>query len=262
MTSGEFRTDDGCRIFWQTAGDRDLPALLLANSLGTNLTMWDDQIAAWSKHRFVIRYDMRGHGRSDVTPIGFGIERLGADALAVLDHLGIQQCDFVGLSLGGMVGQWLGLSAPARVRHLVLANTSAYMGPPESWDSRIALVKSSGMAAIASAVVERWFTPEFQARSAEPQRILGMLLDTDPIGYTAACAAIRDMDQRGSVGAISLPTLVIGGSRDPATPPDQATFLANAIQHAQLRMLDTAHLSNIEMPNEFGRLVDDFITEN
>ena len=257
--SGNFLTDDGCHIAWRSDGQPGNPPLLLANSLGTDLAMWDPQIEAWSKHHFVIRFDMRGHGSSEAAPTGFGIDRLGRDVLGLLDHLEISRCDFAGLSLGGMVGQWLGVNAPQRLSRLVLANTSAFMGPPESWDARITAVRSGGMAAIAGAVVERWFTPAFRQSSAEPDVILQMLLATDPEGYCGACAAIRDMDQRTSVGGISLPTLVIGGTHDPATPPEHAEFLAMAIAGAALEMLPAAHLGNIECPRQFSKLVLDFL---
>ena len=257
--SGSFQTDDNCRIAWRTDGDASNPPLLLANSLGTNLGMWDQQIPAWVGAHYVIRYDMRGHGGSDVAPTGYGIDRLGNDALELLDHLEILRCDFVGLSLGGMVGQWLGVNAPQRFSRLVLANTSAYMGSPESWDTRIQAVRAGGMEAIAEAVVERWFTPEFRSRSSQPSRILEMLAATEPEGYCGACAAIRDMDQRNSIGSIPLPTLVIGGTYDPATPPENAEFLAAAIERAQLLMLDAAHLSNVEATSEFNSSIQKFL---
>ena len=260
-TSGFFQTEDNCRIAWRTDGDASNPSLMLANSLGTNLSMWDAQIAAWSKHYFVIRHDMRGHGASQVAAAGFGIDRFARDVLGLLDHLEIAACDFVGLSLGGMVGQWLGINAPERLGRLILANTSAYMGLPESWDARITAVRENGMAAIAEAVVERWFTPGFRVASAAPARILAMLLATDPAGYAAACSAIRDMDQRKTVSAIDVPTLVIGGSKDPATPPEDSEFLASSISNATLEMLPAAHLSNIECPEPFSQLVLDFLDQ-
>ena len=257
--SGCFRTDDDCRIAWRTDGDASSPPLLLANSLGTNLGMWDQQVPDWVGTHYVIRFDMRGHGDSDVASMGFGIDRLGNDAIGLLDNLEIARCDFVGLSLGGMVGQWLGANAPQRFARLVLANTSAYMGPPESWDARIQAVRAGGMKAIAEAVVERWFTPEFRSRSSQPSRILEMLASTDPEGYCGACAAIRDMDQRNSIGSIPLPTLVIGGRHDPATPPDDAEFLAASINRSQLKMLDAAHLSNVEATREFNDSITEFL---
>ena len=257
--SGYFQTEDNCRIAWRTDGDASNPPMLLANSLGTSLGMWDQKIPVWADTYHVIRFDLRGHGSSEVASNGFGIDRLGRDVLGLLDQLNVSVCDFVGLSLGGMVGQWLGVNAPQRLSRLVLANTSAFMGPPESWDARMAAVRLGGMAAVAGAVVERWFTPAFRQSSAEPDVILQMLLDTDPEGYCGACAAIRDMDQRSSVGGISLPTLVIGGTHDAATPPDNAEFLAKTIPAAALEMLPAAHLSNIECPGQFGKLVLEFL---
>ena len=259
MDSGTFLTDDHIEITWRSDGQPENPPLILANSLGTDMAMWDAQIEAWSKRYYVIRHDMRGHGASQVAAAGFGINRFARDVLGLLDHLEIVACDFVGLSLGGMVGQYLGIHAPERLGRLILANTSAYMGPPESWDTRISAVRDTGMAAIANAVVERWFTPEFRATSSAPARILTMLLATDPQGYAAACTAIRNMDQRGAVCEIGVPTLVIGGIKDPATPPEHAEFLASSISNATLKMLPAAHLSNIECPDQFGQLVLDFL---
>ena len=261
MDSGTFLTDDHIKIAWRSDGQPGNPPLLLANSLGTNLAMWDAQIEAWSEHHFVIRHDMRGHGASQVAAAGFGIDRFARDVLGLLDHLEVLACDFVGLSLGGMVGQWLGIHVPQRFNHMILANTSAYMGPPESWDARITAVRDNGMAAIAGAVVERWFTPECRATSAAPARILAMLLATEPEGYAAACKAIRNMDQRGAVSGIDVPTLVIGGTKDPATPPEHAEFLASSISNATLEMLPAAHLSNIECPEQFSQLVLDFLDQ-
>ena len=261
MDSGAFLTDDHIKIAWRSDGQPENPPLLLANSLGTNMAMWNPQIEAWSEHYFVIRYYMRGHGGSQVAAAGFGIDRLARDVLGLLDHLEIVACDFIGLSLGGMVGQYLGVHAPQRLSRMILANTSAYMGPPESWDTRIAAVRDSGMAAIAEAVVQRWFTPEFRAASAAPARILAMLLATDPEGYAAACEAIRNMDQRGAVSGIDVPTLVIGGTNDPATPPEHAQFLASSISKSTLEMLPAAHLSNIECPELFSQLVLNFLDQ-
>ena len=122
--SGSFQTEDNCRIAWQTDGDASNPPLLLANSLGTNLGMWDEQIPAWADTHYVIRFDTRGHGSSEVAPTGFGIDRLGRDVLGLLDHLNVSVCDFVGLSLGGMVGQWLGVNAPQRLSRLEIGRAS------------------------------------------------------------------------------------------------------------------------------------------
>jgi 3-oxoadipate enol-lactonase len=244
--------DDGRRIAVRVDGAVDRPALLLSNSLGTTFRMWDAQMPALAEAFRVIRYDSRGHGQSDAPTGDYSIARLAADALAVLDSLHIETAGFVGLSKGGMVGQWLGAHAPQRLSRLVLANTAAWMGPAQAWQTRIETVMRSGMGAVTEAVLERWFTPGF--REAGPDAVApvrDMLLATAPQGYAGCCAAIRDMDQRATLSAISVPTLVIGGLQDPATPPAKAEEIAAGVAGARLVMLDAAHLSNIEQPQAF-----------
>lgn len=253
-------TDDGVRIAWTEAGDPARPAVLLSNSLGTNWGMWDDTLPDLTARFHVIRYDTRGHGRSQAPTGDYDIARLGADAVSVLDAAGVARAHVAGVSMGGMTGQWLGVHAPRRVDRLVLANTAAVMGPSSAWQARMATVRGSGMAAITDAVLERWFTPAF--RADHPERVgdvRDMLLATSPAGYAGCCAAIRDMDQRGDIGAIVAPTLVIGGLLDPATPPETAEELARLIPGARLNMLAAAHLSNIEQREAFGRLLVGFL---
>jgi 3-oxoadipate enol-lactonase len=252
--------DDGRRIALRLDGPVDRPPLLLSNSLGTTFRMWDAQMPRLSEAFRVIRYDSRGHGQSDAPAGDYSIARLAADALAVLDSLHIETAAFVGLSKGGMVGQWLGAHAPERLTRLVLANTAAWMGPASAWQSRIDTVMRDGMGAITEAVLERWFTPGF--RDAAPEAVApvrDMLLATAPQGYAGCCAAIRDMDQRESLSAICTPTLVIGGLQDPATPPDKAEEIAEGVAGSRLVMLDAAHLSNIEQPEAFTAALLDFL---
>jgi 3-oxoadipate enol-lactonase len=252
--------DDGRRIAIHVEGPADAPPLLLSNSLGTTFHMWDAQAPALSEAFRVIRYDSRGHGQSDAPAGDYSIARLGADALAVLDSLQIETAAFVGLSKGGMVGQWLGAHAPERLTRLVLANTAAWMGPPQAWQARIETVLRDGMGAITEAVLERWFTPGFREKAPEAVApVRDMLLATSPIGYAGCCAAIRDMDQRDSLHAIHVPTLVIGGLQDPATPPEKAEEIAAAVADAWLVMLDAAHLSNIEQAGAFTAALLEFL---
>lgn len=252
MVEGVIETGDGCRIAWREDGDAAAPVLLLSNSLGTAMAMWDAQLPAFSKHFRVIRYDSRGHGRSDAPPGGYSIDRLGRDVIELADALGIGRFHFCGLSKGGMVGQWLGWRAPERLDRLVLANTSPYMGPPSGWDDRIRAVLANGMAAMTEAVLERWFTKDFRARpGAAVDAVRNMLLDTKPGGYAGCSAAIRDMDQRALLTLIEVPTLVIAGDADPATPLEHAHLLTNGIRGAELRLLSAAHLSNVEQPEAF-----------
>lgn len=259
---GNVEIGDGCSLAWRMDGPDEGPVLVLSNSLGTSLDMWDSQIEALSSHARVVRYDTRGHGASTVMPGDYGLDRLGRDVLSLLDSLHIKRANFCGLSLGGMVGQWLGVFAPDRVDRLVLANTSAYMGPPNAWQQRMDLVRKDGMSAIADAVLQRWYTPEFLQDQPEAiSRTRQWLLDTDANGYAGCCAAIRDMDLRPLSKLISSPTLVIGGSKDPATPPAHAEALADHIPNAELCCLEAAHLSNIECPAAFTSAIAEFIFE-
>ena len=252
MSEGRIVTGDGCAIAYRIDGRESAPVLLLSNSLGTAMAMWDAQMPAFAEHFRVVRYDSRGHGRSDAPQGAYSIDRLGRDVIELVDALGIERFHFCGLSKGGMVGQWLGWRAPERLDRLILANTSPYMGPPSGWDDRIRAVRASGMAVMAEAVLERWFTPDFRAQaSAELDAVRQLLLATNPQGYAGCSAAIRDMDQRPLLPLIAAPTLVIAGDADPATPIEHSHLLANGIAGAELRVLPAAHLSNVEQPDAF-----------
>jgi 3-oxoadipate enol-lactonase len=258
---GFVTVDDGCRLRYRIDGDPDAPALLLSNSLGTNMSMWDAQLAHFAERFRVIRYDARGHGASDVTENLYPFARLGMDAVALLDALGVARAAFCGLSMGGMVGQWLGIHAAVRFDRFVLANTAAFMPPPEMWDARIALVREQGISAITPSVIARWFTPGFCERNAaEVARIGAMLEATSRAGYAAACAAIRDMDQRAGLARIAAPVLVIIGTHDPSTPPQDGESIAASISGATVARLDAAHLSNVEQPEAFTANVLPFVT--
>lgn len=257
-SSGLATMNDGASIAWSLDGPEGRPVLMLSNSLGTSRAMWQPQLSAFTARYRVLRYDTRGHGQSAVTPGDYGLDRLGRDVVNLLDALGLDQVDFCGLSLGGMTGQWLGVFAPERVERLVLANTSAFMGPPAGWQDRMHHVRADGMAAIADAVVARWFTPAF-AGSPATAEVLQSLLGTDPAGYTGCCAAIRDMDLRRIIPLIDRPTLVISGLQDPATPPEHAALIHQAIADSALVSLDASHLSNIEQPEAFTEAVLAFL---
>ena len=241
-------------------GPADAPVLMLSNSLGTNLSMWDPQIAEWSKHFRVLRYDSRGHGLSVATDRAFSIATLGEDALAILDHFGIDKAHWCGLSKGGMVGQWLATNARQRMSRLVLANTAAHMGPPSLWDDRIAMARGKGMDALVKGVLERWFSPRFrESDPATVAKVSEMLTTTPAIGYATCCAAIRDMDQRETIRSIDNPVLVIIGKVDPATPPAAGHLIAEAIPGSRTVELDAAHLSNLEQPDAFTSVVLEFL---
>jgi 3-oxoadipate enol-lactonase len=255
-----FAQGQGARIHYEIEGPEDGPVLLLSNSLGTDLGMWSPQMPSLAARYRVLRYDSRGHGRSEAPEGPYTIDMLGQDAVAVLDAAGVKRALFCGLSKGGMVGQWLGVNAPNRVGRLVLANTAAFIGAPEVWNQRIETVRAQGMAAIVPGVIDRWFTKPFQERAPDSvARIRDMLLATDPEGYAACCAAVRDMDQRQTIGAIRVPTLVIAGRHDLATSPEQGRLIADTIPGARFLELDAAHLSNIEAEAAFTHALLDFL---
>lgn len=257
-----FVTDDGCNIAFDYRPVADRPTILLSPSLGTNMALFDGQCAAWGERYGLLRYDPRGHGQSDVPGESYSMDRLGRDAVALLDHLNVARAHVLGVSLGGMLGQWMGYRTPERCASLILANTSAYMGPPENWTARIDTVNANGMEAIADAVIERWFTAQYLMRGVvEIDVTRAALLATNPAGYAGCCAAIRDMDMRATAGLINVSTLVISGKYDPATPAAHARYLTSAISDARLVELDAAHLSNLEQPVAFNGAVTQFLGE-
>jgi len=237
----------GARIHYAIEGADDAPVLAFSNSLGTNYSMWDPQAQELQSRFRILRYDTRGHGQSSVPPGRYSMEQLGKDVLALLDELHLGRVHFCGLSMGGMIGMWIGIHAPDRLNKLVLCNTGAKIGTEESWRSRIEAVKKGGMKSIVAGVIERWFTPPFRAKEpATVARIQKILEGTNPEGYTSCCAGIRDYDCREQLENISAQTLVISGAHDPATPPADGRFIAAHIRGAKYAELDAAHLSNIE----------------
>jgi 3-oxoadipate enol-lactonase len=247
------------RTHYRITGDKQ-SVLVLSNSLGTNFSMWDPQIAELERRFRVLRYDTRGHGQSSVTPGEYSIEQLGRDVLGLLDALRLERVHFCGLSMGGMIGMWLGIHAPARVDHLVLSNTAARIGTKETWNARIATVRQDGMKPVAAAVIERWFTPEFRGSSPEKvERAQRMIENSPPQGYAACCAAVRDMDGREAIAQITAPTLVIYGAKDPAIPVSDAHFLTERVRGAGKVELDASHLSNVEQADAFTQAVTNFL---
>lgn len=237
------------------------PALLLMNSLGSSLEMWDDQLEALSERYELIRFDARGHGKSTIgTQREATMDLLATDALNVLDACGVARAHLCGISMGGMIAMHIATKWPDRVLKAALCNTSPHMPPRETWDTRIQTVMTQGTAALAEGTLGRWFTPQFhQAHPEKIAHVRAMLLETSPQGYAACCAAIRDMDQRDSIRNITAKTLVIGGTADTSTPPDQAELIANRIPEAKLVLLEAAHISNIERAGEFNAALIEFL---
>jgi 3-oxoadipate enol-lactonase len=253
---------DGCSIHVQVDGPERAPVLMLSNSLGTDLTMWDDQVAPLTQQFRLVRYDRRGHGKSGVPDGPYTMERLGKDAIAIMDGLSLDIVSWCGLSMGGMVGMWLGANAPQRIDKLILSNTSAYMGAaPDVWNDRIKTALTAGMPALVDATLERWFTKGFRERNPKIMaRIREMVLRTPAKGYAACCEGIRDMDQRDSLRRIQAPTLIIAGRHDPSTTVEVAEFMQSRIPGAKLAVLDAAHISNIERAQEYSDTVLKFLT--
>ena len=251
---------DGCAIHVEVEGPQHAPVLMLSNSLATTLHMWDGQVKPFSEHFRLVRYDRRGHGRSGVPGGSCSIERLGRDALAIMDGLGLKTVHWCGLSIGGMVGMWLGTNAAQRLDKLILSNTACYMAARDLWDERIKTAREHGMAPLVEATLERWFTKEFREREPETMaRMRAMVLSTPPQGYASCCEAIRDMDQRETIARIRVPTLIIAGRHDPATTVESAEFIRSRIAGASLAVLEAAHISNVERPDDYARTVLGFL---
>jgi 3-oxoadipate enol-lactonase len=249
------------RLHYQVEGRDGAPWLILSNSLGTTLDMWAPQMPALLQHFRVLRYDTRGHGQSGIAAGPYSIDQLGNDVIALMNALDVQRAHFCGLSMGGMTGIWLGIHQPSRIDRLVLCNTGAKIGTADGWNARIATVNAEGMASVVPAVLDRWFTARFQQDApAQVDVVRRMLLATDPAGYAANCAAVRDMDQRAAVPSIKAPTLVIAGTHDLSTTPQDGKQVANAIAGACYVEFDAAHLSNWEQADLFTSEVVDFLT--
>ncbi|MEO9136280.1 MAG: 3-oxoadipate enol-lactonase [Casimicrobiaceae bacterium] len=248
------------RIHYVVDGDVGSPPLLLSNSLGTSLEMWESQITMLASRFRVVRYDSRGHGTSEVTPGPYSIEQLAGDALGLLDALAIARAHFCGLSMGGMVGMWLGINAPGCIDRLVLANSGAKIATADLWNARIDAVRKGGTASIASAVLKRWFSPQVLE---QPTPMIARLRATfeamSAEGYVASCAAVRDMDQRHALHRIHAPTLVIAGTDDRATPASDGRFVADRIHDARYVELPAAHLSNIQAAPAFTQVLVQFL---
>jgi 3-oxoadipate enol-lactonase len=251
---------NGHSLHVQVDGPVGAPWLVLSNSLGSCLEMWEPQIPAFSQHFRVLRYDTRGHGRSSVPPRPYAMAGLGSDVLGLLDAFDVDRASFCGLSMGGATGMWLATHAAGRLDRLVLCNTTPWLGPPEPMNARIAQVLAEGVEPLAAGILERWFTAEF--RAAEPaavERIRQMLRTTPREGYAGCCEALRDMDFRADLPRITQPALAIAGTADPSPPIDAARQWASTIPGALFVELPAAHLSNMGAATGFNAAVLDFL---
>jgi 3-oxoadipate enol-lactonase/4-carboxymuconolactone decarboxylase len=256
-----FTTSNDARIYYRLEGSGDRPLLVLAHSLGADHGMWDPQVPALLGHFQVLRFDIRGHGASDAPPGDYSMEQLGGDALAVAGAAGRKPFAFCGLSLGGMIGQWLAANAAECVTRLVLANTSPKVAEPSLFEGRRRAVLEQGMTPISDAVMQRFFSARTLGRGLPiVASTRATLLSTNPAGYAGCCAAIRDMDHTALLGKIRIPTLVIAGDHDVSTPwTGHGEVLAQSIPGALARRLPTAHLSNLEKPSSFNTALLEFL---
>ena len=248
------------QMAYRWAGEPGGPVLLLSHSLGASGLMWEPQIGRLGKRFRLLIPDHRGHGESSVPEQIYSIEDFGRDLLAMLDQLGLQRVHFCGLSLGGMIGMWMGQHAAERLDRLVLCNTAAKIIDPRLLRGRLRLIRDNGLEAIAESVIDRWFSREFQsARPDEIDAARRMFLATSSTGYVNASHAVCDLDLRDGLASIACPTLVIAGKNDLATPVTWNEAIAAAIRGSELKVLDAAHLSNIEAAEAFNQSVESFL---
>lgn len=245
-------------VHHELSGPDDAPVVVLSCSLGTDLSMWDPQARRLSARLRVVRYDLRGHGRSPVPPGPYSIADLGGDLIALLDRLDIARASLCGVSIGGMTSMWVAANAPDRVERLVVCCSSAYIDPTGMYRDRARAVREHGIEPLVDAAIGRWFTSEFaQAHPEVVQPRRENLLATPIEGYAACCEALADMDLRGSLSAVRAPTLVISGREDPATPPDHGRAIAAGIPGAGFEVIDdAAHLANLQQPELVSGLIE------
>jgi 3-oxoadipate enol-lactonase len=263
LTTTFITTGDGVRIAYRFDGEQDKPVLLLSNSIGTDLHMWDGQVPALTEHFRLLRYDARGHGASGVPSGPYSLDRLGRDVVELLDALGLARVHVLGLSLGGIVAQWLGIHVPERVDRLVLSNTAAYLGPPQQWDRPIAeVLEAADMQATADMFLHNWFPARMLQDDDEVvEGFRRTLLATQREGVAGSWAAVRDYDLRRTAALIRNPTLVIAGEHDTVTSAGHGKEIAATIPGARLTVLPTVHLANVERPAEFLDAVVAFLVE-
>ena len=245
------------RLDHRLHGRGGAPPLVLANSLGTKQQLWSRQLPELTKRFRVLTYDHPGHGTSGLPEEPSTVEAFADGLRELLDGLALERVSLCGTSLGGMVGIALALEAPERIERLVLSCTSAYLGPPAGWAERARIVRADGMEAVADSVVIRWFTPELPREEPETvARFRAMLVETPAEGYARCCEAIAAWDARERLSEIAVPTLVLAGAEDPATPVEHAQLLASRVPGARLHVLErAAHLANVERAGEFTTAV-------
>ncbi|MEQ8392535.1 MAG: 3-oxoadipate enol-lactonase [Thalassospira sp.] len=255
---------NGTHIHYSQTGPKDGPVMVFANSLGTDLRIWDDVVGVLSQRFNIVTYDKRGHGLSGIGDAPYDISLHANDLIGLLDHLGLKHVIICGLSVGGLIAQKVIEQQPQRVRGLILCDTASKLGDYDSWNTRIEAIKADGIEVLGDAIMERWLSQGFRKdRALETAMYRDMLVRTTAEGYIGTCIALRDGDLRDAAGKIAVPTLCICGSDDLATPPDVVREMASMIPNAKFELIDgVGHLPCIETPELLTRLIDRFTKEN
>lgn len=255
----------GIEIEYRVDGRVKAPAVLLSHSLATNMAMWNPQTPVLAQDYLVVSYDMRGHGHSDAPAGPYDFPMLADDVVGLLDHLDIARAAFIGISIGGMIGQMLAIHHPRRLSAAVLCSTTSEIGEHGRglWDQRIAAVEAGGMASQVASTLERWFTEPFRAANPDTMKWVGEMIGSTPVaGFIGCGRAIQNLNLAGDLGRIATPALILPGEKDPGMPPTVSEAIHRAIPGSKFAILPNAsHLSNIEQPEEFNRLVGEFLRE-
>ncbi|WNH12598.1 3-oxoadipate enol-lactonase [Flavobacteriaceae bacterium HL-DH10] len=248
---------------YKIQGTPNSPVLMFSNSLGTDMSMWDELIPYLLPYFRVLQYDTRGHGSSEATQHPYTISLLGQDVIDLLDKLNLDKVYFCGLSMGGLIGQWLGINHPDRLLKLIISNTDSKIGNNQGWNDRIKTISEHGMSAIIDSTLERWFTDNFRkTNSSTVEQTKSMFLANNTLGYTNCCAAVRDADFRETLKNISTETLIITGNEDTVTGVNAANKMALEIPNSNVEIVNARHLSSTELPEIYSELLINFIIGN
>lgn len=248
-------------MHYRLDGPSDGPVVMCCHGLLGTMNMWLSQVPALSRRYRVLRFDNRGHGRTEVTAPPYDVDQLARDAIGLLDALSIERAHFVGCSLGGMIGQALGANHPSRLRSLVLVGSRSVMPPASMWEERIRIARSEGIAPLVPTMLDRWFTPAFQAANPAAVEAVARGVRATPVdGFVGACMAIRDMDHTLRLAHIVTPSLVISGDEDPGVPLDDTRFIQGSIPGARMAVFHGArHLLSIELAEQFTSMLEDWL---
>lgn len=257
---------NGININYTFDGLENAPLVTMSNSLASNLSMWDPQISALVPRYRVLRYDTRGHGQTDAPQGPYSLDDLTEDVRALLEALGIRKTHFVGLSMGGMIGQMLGFKYPEMLQSLVLCDTMSRV-PPDAkpmWEERIHTAETRGMEPTIETTIGRWFTEPFRERRPDViDKVRTMIRTTPPQGYAGCCHAIAGLNLTDRLQDITVPTLIIVGEDDPGTPVAASRVIHEHIKGSELVILKSAaHLSNMEQPEAFNQALTPFLTKH